>query len=209
MNKKDNESRAYLSAGLFVLSRKGLAMQIEYKKIDELIPYINNPRNNDEAVDAVANSIKEFGFKNPIIVDKGLEIIAGHTRFKASKKLGLDKVPVIVADDLTEEQIKALRLADNKVAELATWDDDLLNAELEGLSLDMEQFGFEFDAEFEPIDDEELVEETRQEIKFKAGKIVSVMTPDEYESLNKAFNEYVDQYDSSFGFVRWLLDENR
>lgn len=89
---------------------------------DELIPYNNNPRVNEGAVDAVANSIEEFGFRNPIIVDKNNVIIAGHTRLKASKKLGLKKVPVIVADDLTDEQANALRLVDNKTNELAEWD---------------------------------------------------------------------------------------
>jgi len=90
------------------------------KKIDELIVYENNPRNNDEAVEAVANSIKEFGFKVPIIIDKDNIIVAGHTRLKASLKLGLKEVPCIIADDLSDDQIKAFRLADNKTSELAT-----------------------------------------------------------------------------------------
>lgn len=96
-------------------------MKIIQMKIEQLKPYANNPRKNDGAVDVVANSIKEFGFKSPIIVDKNNVIIAGHTRYKASKKLGLKEVPVIVADDLTEEQVKAFRLADNKVGEIAEW----------------------------------------------------------------------------------------
>ncbi|HGM8965131.1 TPA: ParB N-terminal domain-containing protein, partial [Streptococcus pyogenes] len=97
------------------------------KKLSEITPYKNNPRNNDEAVGPVAESIKEFGFKVPIVVDKNGEIINGHTRYKAAQKLGLETVPVIVADDLSEEQIKAFRLADNKVGEIAVWDLDLLN----------------------------------------------------------------------------------
>ena len=101
-------------------------MQIIYKKIEELKPYKNNPRKNDEAVPYVAESIKQFGFKVPIIIDKNNEIIAGHTRYKASIELKLKEVPCIIADDLTEEQIKAFRLADNKVAEKAEWDMDLL-----------------------------------------------------------------------------------
>lgn len=100
--------------------------------INDLIPYENNPRINDNAVDAVANSIKEFGFKVPIVVDKNNVIVAGHTRLKAAQKLGLEEVPVIVADDLTEEQIKAFRLADNKVSELADWDFSKLEEELNG-----------------------------------------------------------------------------
>ena len=96
-------------------------MQIEYKRIEELIPYSANPRINDDAVEAVARSINEFGFKVPIIIDKDNVIIAGHTRLKAAKYLGMNEVPVIRADDLTEEQVKAFRLADNKVAEMAEW----------------------------------------------------------------------------------------
>lgn len=119
-------------------------MQIIEKKIDEIIPYINNPRNNDAAVETVAASIKEFGFKQPIVIDKDGVIVAGHTRHKAAKRLGLETVPCIMADDLTEQQIKAYRLADNKVAELATWDMELLDIELEAITeLDMIEFGFE------------------------------------------------------------------
>ena len=91
-------------------------MQIIQMRTDELIPYINNARKNDHAVDAVASSIKNYGFKQPIIVDSQNEIIAGHTRLKAAKKLGLETVPVIIADDLTPAQVKAYRIADNKVA---------------------------------------------------------------------------------------------
>lgn len=118
-------------------------MQIVYKKLEELHPYKNNPRRNDQAVDAVANSIQEFGFKVPAVIDKSGEIIAGHTRYKAAKKLGMQTIPCIIADDLTEEQIRAFRIADNRVAEIAGWDFDLLDEELEKISyIDMEQFGF-------------------------------------------------------------------
>lgn len=119
-------------------------MQIIYKKLEELHPYKNNPRRNDKAVDAVANSIQEFGFKVPAVIDKSGEIIAGHTRYKAAKKLGMKEIPCIIADDLTEEQIRAFRLADNKVGEMAEWDFDLLDEELEKMSyIDMEEFGFD------------------------------------------------------------------
>ena len=118
-------------------------MQITYISIGELKPYKNNPRKNDNAVDAVAASIKEFGFKVPIVIDKDKEIVAGHTRYKAAVKIGLEKIPCIVADDLTPEQIKAFRLADNKTAELAEWDIDLLNIELGDIQLDMSVFGFD------------------------------------------------------------------
>lgn len=117
-------------------------MNIIQKTLNELIPYENNPRNNDEAVNYVAESIKEFGFKVPIIIDKNNVIVAGHTRYKASKKLGINEVPCLVADDLTDEQIKAFRLADNRVGEIATWDFDKLEIELATLD-NMELFGFD------------------------------------------------------------------
>lgn len=122
-------------------------MQIEYIDIDELIPYANNPRNNDgDAVDRVAASITEYGFKNPIIIDNNNVIVAGHTRMKAAKKLRLDKVPIIRADDLTPAQVKAFRLAENRVSEYATWDNELLAIELEelkDLDFDLDLTGFE------------------------------------------------------------------
>ncbi len=108
-------------------------LKIEYKDINELIPYINNPRINDNAVDKVASSIKEFGFKNPILIDSENVIIAGHTRLKAARKLGLEEVPTIKVEDLTENQIKAFRIADNKTSEFAEWDMELLEIELEEL----------------------------------------------------------------------------
>lgn len=126
---------------------------VQYMDIDSLIPYVNNPRKNDQAVDAVASSIINFGFKNPIVVDANNEIINGHTRLKAAKKLGLKEVPVIVADDLTEDQVRAFRLADNKVAELADWDEDMLKAELSFIDMDMESFGFDL---FETLKDRAL-----------------------------------------------------
>lgn len=118
-------------------------MKIILKSVYDLIEYDNNPRHNDEAVEAVANSIREFGFKVPIIITSEDVIVAGHTRLKASKKLGLDEVPCIIADDLTEEQIKAFRLADNKTSELATWNFEALMDELDNIDMNMLQFGFE------------------------------------------------------------------
>lgn len=130
-------------------------MQIITKSIDEIVPYENNARKNDKAVKYVANSIKSFGFKVPIIIDKDNIIIAGHTRYKAAHKLNLKEVPCIMADDLTEEQVKAFRLADNKVAEYSRWDYDILENEIEELlsldfnelSFEMSDFGFDFDFE--------------------------------------------------------------
>lgn len=124
-------------------------MQIVMRKTGDLNSYGRNPRRNEEAVKYVAKSIEEFGFKVPIIVDKNNVIVAGHTRFEAAKKLHMDELPCIVADDLTPEQIKAFRLADNKVAEFSQWNEELLSEELEELDdwFDMEDFGFD------PIED--------------------------------------------------------
>lgn len=138
-------------------------MNIIELNILDLKPYEKNPRKNDEAVKYVKESIKKFGFKVPIVVDKNNIIIAGHTRYKASLELGLTKVPCIIADDLTDEQVKAFRIADNKTGEKAGWDLDLLKLELSDLDdFDFTDFGFgEFelsmfleDVEPEPYDNE-------------------------------------------------------
>lgn len=118
-------------------------MKIVNKKLTDITPYENNPRRNDAAVEYVANSVREFGFKQPIVIDKDGVIIAGHTRYKAAQKLGLDEVPCVMADDLTPEQVKAYRLADNKVGEASQWDFDLLDIELDKITdIDMSDFGF-------------------------------------------------------------------
>nr|DAT94204.1 MAG TPA: ParB protein [Caudoviricetes sp.] len=118
-------------------------MNIVEKNINDIKPYENNPRKNDVAVKPVANSIREFGFKVPIVIDKDGIIIAGHTRYRAAKELKLTKVPCIIADDLSDQQVKAFRLADNKVSEFAEWDQDALFEELQGiLAVDMSEFGF-------------------------------------------------------------------
>lgn len=121
-------------------------MQIVERSINEIKPYEHNPRKNDASVAAVAESIRQFGFKVPIVIDRSGTIVAGHTRYKAAKKLGMHAVPCIVADDLTDAQIKAFRLADNKVGEASEWDYDLLNLELsclDNLDIDMTAFGFD------------------------------------------------------------------
>lgn len=119
-------------------------MKIIDVNISDLIPYENNPRNNEAAVDKVAESIKQFGFKVPVIIDKDNVIVAGHTRVKAAEKLGIETVPCIQATDLNEEQIKAFRLADNKVSEFSEWDFEALSEELEAIKdIDMSEFGFE------------------------------------------------------------------
>lgn len=149
-------------------------MDVFMKNMDEIRPYEKNPRRNDDAVKYVAASIKEFGFKVPIIIDKNNVIVAGHTRFKAAKKLGISVVPCIVADDLTDEQIKAFRLADNKVAEAAEWDFELLGQELDDIiEIDMESFGFNFDIDEESLEVEEddFEAELPAEPKAKLGDV--------------------------------------
>ena len=136
-------------------------MEIVNKKIEELKPYENNPRFNDDAVEYVAKSIKEFGFKVPIVLDKNNVIVAGHTRYKASLELGLKEVPCIIADDLSEEQVKAFRLADNKVSEQASWNFDLLDEEIENiLNINMEGFGFDIFKLDDVAEDYENFEDT-------------------------------------------------
>ena len=146
--------------------KKSEMPEVVQKPIEEVVPYDNNPRFNDDAVDAVAASIKEFGFQQPIVTDKNGVIIVGHTRLKAAKKLGLKTVPVIVAE-LSEDKANAYRLADNKTGELATWDFSKLEFELGNIEIDMTQFGFEMDGiedetEFDVVEDDEPTEvETR------------------------------------------------
>ncbi len=143
-------------------------MQIVEKKVSELKAYEKNPRKNDKAVGPVAESIKEFGFKVPIIVDKDNVIVAGHTRLKAAKKLGMKTVPCIVADDLTPEQIKAFRLADNSTAQIAEWDLELLKDELMDLDFDMSLFGLEKEIkDIERIFAPEIIEDEVPEVDEK------------------------------------------
>lgn len=116
-------------------------MEVQTWKIGDVHPYKNNPRNNTAAVKPVANSIKEFGFQQPIVVDKDGVIIVGHTRYKAAKMLKLKEVPVVVAANLTPDQVKAYRVADNSTGEVAVWDIPLLNAEIQSLDYDFADFG--------------------------------------------------------------------
>lgn len=159
-------------------------MSIEVKtfKTSDIKPYKNNPRNNDDAVGPVTESIKQFGFKVPIIIDKNNVVVAGHTRLKAALKLGLDKVPCIVADDLTEEQINAFRLADNKVSEFATWNFESLDIELDNIAdIDMSDFGF---LNIDILDDEleKQMEYLTQDTKIKKH-IVKLTFTNEDEAI--------------------------
>ena len=138
-------------------------MQVELRNINDIRPYEQNPRQNDQAVDAVAASLKEFGFRQPIVVDADGVIIAGHTRWKAARKLGLAKVPVHVATDLTPEQVRAYRIADNKTGELADWDLTILPIEL----AELQAGGFSMDAL--AFDEEELGKLLTEAAGIKAG----------------------------------------
>lgn len=149
-------------------------MEIVYRKLNELKPYENNPRINEEAVEYVANSIKEFGFKVPLVITADGVIVAGHTRYQASKELGLSEVPCIVADDLTDEQIKAFRIADNKTASKSAWDYDKLKLELEDIDMNMLDFGFE---------------------EFELSMIMGDYMPERYdEELVKQYSEKADDF---------------
>lgn len=179
-------------------------MKIIDTPLDQLTPYEFNPRNNENAIDAVANSIKEFGFKVPIVVDKDGVLVAGHTRYEAAKKLGLQSVPCIVADDLTPEQVKAFRIADNKTGEKASWDEELLSKELSGIldDFDMTDFGFgDFeltvlteDMTPEPFDKEIEKEYEPLEEKFlKSERVIITYTADQKEALAELLGVDLDK----------------
>lgn len=162
--------------------------KVTYMDTDSLIPYANNPRLNDNAVDAVAASIKEFGFKVPIVVDGENVIINGHTRMKAAHKLGLKQVPVIVADDLTPEQVKAFRLADNKTSEFAEWDIDKLQIELDGIKdIDMGDFCFDLNLGGE-------AHAACSEVSASDWFDRDAKDGDEHEDCNDEYNEFVDKF---------------
>lgn len=156
--------------------------------MDKVIPYANNPRNNSKSIDKVASSIKEFGFKQPLVLDKDNVIVVGHTRFEAAKKLGYIEVPCIIADDLTDSQIKAYRLADNKVAESSEWNLDKLELELEELKdigENMEEYGFLKLQE----ESEEYIEDQEETIKEKFELLIEceneIDLQEKYEKLSK------------------------
>lgn len=145
-----------------------MTSELRNVKVSDLRPYENNPRDNDKAVEIVKKSIKEFGFKVPIVVDENYVIVTGHTRLKAAIELNMTHVPVIMADDLSDEQIKAFRLADNKTAEIADWDFEKLEVELAELmeqDFDMGEFGFE-------VSEKELTED-----EFKWGESADDVPP--------------------------------
>lgn len=187
--------------------------EIKYCDPLDLIPYENNPRVNDYAVKKVLESIKEFGFRNPILVDAEMVIIAGHTRREASILAGLEQVPDIVADDLTPEQVKAYRIADNKLGELATWDEDMLREELWGLQeadFSLEVMGFTemdlndlFEEKPEPKEKKPKEEKTTLPM-LRFGSNSVRITEDELVMLSNRYNEYVEATPEE-GFITWLL----
>lgn len=182
-------------------------IEIKYVNIEDLQPYENNPRNNENAVEIVANSIDEFGFKVPIVIDSENTIVCGHTRYLAAEMLGIEKVPCIVADDLSEEQIKAFRLVDNKTAEIATWNSEKYELEMKDLSLDMELFGFETLDEYASIDDEEVHTELNKAHYLKIDNTKIELTEEEYTALKQVIDNYAEENGVTFGFVRWLLND--
>lgn len=184
-------------------------MEIKEMKLEDLIEYEHNPRIiHDDAVVAVANSIKEFGFKVPIIVDSNNTIVAGHTRKRAAEFLGLKAVPTIVASDLSEEQIKAFRLADNKVSEFSMWDDDLLREELDKLSKDMELFGFDeadkldLDELFDDVDTDE--EESNNYIRWGNKKVYA--SEQDLDQLNELLKRYEEE-GADVTFLTYILND--
>ena len=146
-------------------------MKIEYVKTESLIPYENNPRFNDKAVDQVAKSIKDFGFRVPITINKENIVITGHTRLLAAKKLGMREVPVIAIEDLSDDQIRAYRLVDNKVAEIATWNYELLEKELEEIDLNLDEFNFEIPGADSRLKDDDYKLKLPKTPKSKLGDI--------------------------------------
>lgn len=165
-------------------------MNILQLPLEEVHPYENNPRKNDNAVDAVATSIRQYGFLVPLVISADHEIITGHTRYKAAGRLGLPTVPCVIADELTDEQIKAFRLVDNKVGELAQWDVDLLPLELADIAQDLSVFGFE------SISEEEFGEEfTLDSGEKKPYQQISLTLHDKQAELIMACIDYVHTHE--------------
>ena len=143
-SQSNKRGRAYVQGANLYTNHKG-PMNIQMMSPDNLIPYDRNPRQNEEAVSKVMGSLKEYGFRQPIVVDENLVIIVGHTRLKAAQRLAFKEVPVHMAEGLTDQQKKAYRIADNRIAEEADWDKDLLRLEIEELfeqEYDLESLGF-------------------------------------------------------------------
>lgn len=190
--------------------------EVQYCSPEELIPYEKNPRDNRLAIDDVVRSIEEYGFTNPILVNEEKVILAGHTRREAAILAGLEKVPYIVIDGLTEAQQKAYRLADNKLSELSIWDEDLLKEELKDLldeDYDLSLTGFsdvdltdllKDEDDLEDIEPEEPKEKKTTLPMLRFGSNSVRITQDELIMLSNRYNEYVEA-EPGEGFVTWLL----
>ena len=190
--------------------------EVQYCSPEELIPYEKNPRDNRLAIDDVVRSIEEYGFTNPILVNEEKVILAGHTRREAAIFAGVERVPYIVVDGLTEAQQRAYRLADNKLSELALWDEDLLKEELEDLldaDYDLSLTGFsdvdltdllKDEEDLEDIEPEEPKEKKTTLPMLRFGSNSVRITQDELIMLSNRYNEYVEA-EPGEGFVTWLL----
>lgn len=170
-------------------------MEIVMKRVDELAEYEGNMRKNDAGVAKVADSIREFGFKNPISINPNGVIISGHTRLKAAIQLGLEEVPCIVQDDLSEEDEKLLRIIDNKSHEYSTWDVGKLHQELSSINLDSKTMFFT------PSRDRKFYAENKVLI---FGNTELPITEDEYQRLKAVYDAYIEKNKTYFGFVLYL-----
>lgn len=164
-------------------------IQIKYKNINDLIPYVNNTRtHSEEQVNQIASSIKEFGFTNPILIDTQSGIIAGHGRLMGAKKLGLKEVPTIILDNLTEAQKKAYIIADNKIALNSGWDEDLLQLELMSLDemgFDYSDLGFDFDIDIEIISDEDFEPNIKMGDREPIRNMTFTVSDEQYELIEE------------------------
>ena len=172
--------------------------QVAWKDVNELTPYARNARINDKTVPYLVNSIKRFGFKVPLVIDEKGVVVCGHTRLKAALECGMARVPCVLADDLTEDEIKAFRLADNKIQEMSSWDDDLLDQELVELKdagIEMDDLGFgDMGADWDKLDDIEDEQEAPTPKGAKNTIVVTVPTdlPDgEIDSIRNAITEAI------------------
>lgn len=188
-------------------------IKIEYKDISSLHPYKNNPRMNEGAIDMVASSIRDFGFKVPIVIDKHGTIVCGHTRYEASKMLGLNKVPCVIADDLSEDAIKAFRIVDNRTAEIADWDMAKLELELDSIA-DFPLADYEMDW-FTDTDGgnlDELLDGYEEKVLDKEHiesdyKIIYVPVPrSEAPRIQKVFKEHKELLEDVANYILRITD---
>lgn len=176
-------------------------MRVDDVSLEEIRLYEKNPRNNDDAVDAVAESIRQYGFKVPIVLDSDGVIVAGHTRYKAAVQLGMDKVPCVVADDLTPEQARAFRIADNKTSDLSTWDNKMLLEELQDISEDGLFTGFEESQLFFNVGTYPLDEKDNDVLEYNEAGVRYIVRVD---TMDKEKAEAIASYAEGLGCGRSL-----